>query len=299
MRKHFPDIRISFSLGNQTFDVLNLVYERFERVIPSHMHGKGCYEVHYISEGYGHACIDGVHYEITPGTLYVTGPQVEHSQIPLPEDPMCEYCIYFRISRRSETDSQSVEDAAICSLIADTPFWFGQDRCQLHPLFTALFQILSHRPIGFLAETDALLRQIVIRLVRNYGKSSNKIILPPCPDPSGHASVIIEEYFLYEYAHLSLEELSARLGISVRQTERFIFALYGKTFLQKKTEARMSAAALLLEHTQKSITQLSEELGYSSLEHFSSAFKNYYHNSPTQYRRSCKNKLPLFFRNLS
>lgn len=289
MLKHYPDIHISFSLGNYTFDVLNLVYEQFCRVIPSHMHGKGCYEIHYISEGYGHACINGVSYEITPGTLYVTGPHVEHSQIPKPENPMCEYCIYFRISPRPETDLSPVRDTAISSAFADTPFWFGQDACQVRPLLISLFQTLSHLPIGYLSEADALLRQIVIRLVRNYKKPADRKAPITHTDTSVHASVIIEEYFLYEYAHLSLEELSARLGIGIRQTERSIFALYGKTFLQKKTEARMSAAAILLEHTPKGITQLSEELGYSSVEHFSSAFKRYYHSSPTQYRRSRKN----------
>lgn len=288
MRKHYPDIRISFPLGKYTFDILNLVYEQFCRIIPSHMHGKDCYEIHYISEGYGHTCINGVYHEITPRTLYITGPHVEHSQIPLPENPMCEYCIYLRISSRPENELSKGDDAAISSAFADTPFWFGQDTCQLHPLFTSLFQLLSHRPAGYLAEADALLRQIVIRLVRNYGKTTGSSVPLQRPDTSGLASVIIEEYFLYEYAHLSLEELSARLGIGVRQTERSIFALYGKTFLQKKTEARMSAAAILLEHTQKNITELSEELGYSSVEHFSSAFKKYYQSSPTQYRRQCK-----------
>lgn len=288
MRKQYSDILLSFPLGNYLFDTLNLVYERFERVIPSHIHGKGCYEIHYISEGYGHTCIDGISHEITPGTLYVTGPHIEHSQIPNLENPMCEYCIYFRISRRPENEFSESDDAQLSTLFADTCFWFGQDACQLRPLFISLFQVLSYRPVGYLAEADAILRQIVIRLVRNYGKITGNSTSPSCPDASGHVSVIIEEYFLYEYAHLSLEELSARLGIGVRQTERSIFALYGKTFLQKKTQARMSAAAILLEHTQKSITQLSEELGYSSVEHFSSAFKNYYHSSPTQYRRSHK-----------
>ncbi|MGI6018279.1 MAG: helix-turn-helix domain-containing protein [Marvinbryantia sp.] len=288
MRKHYPDIPVSFSLGNYTFDVLNLVYEQFCRVIPSHTHGKGCYEIHYISEGCGSARINGISYEITPGTLYVTGPHVEHAQIPYPENPMCEYCIYFRISNHPENDFPKSEDAIISSAFAATPFWFGQDACQLRPLFLSLFRVLSYRPTGYLAEADALLRQIVIRLVRNYKKPAERNARLPLSDTSGHASVIIEEYFLYEYAHLSLEELSARLGVGIRQTERSIYALYGKTFLQKKKEARMSAAAILLEHTQKSITQLSEELGYSSVEHFSSAFKNYYHSSPTQYRRSHK-----------
>lgn len=98
-------------------------------------------------------------------------------------------------------------------------------------------------------------------------------------------AVIIEDYFLYEYQNLSLEELAVKLGLGTRQTERLLQKHYGKTFLQKKTEARMSAAAILLTDSSRSITSVAEALGYSSIEHFSSAFKNYYQVSPRQYRK--------------
>ena len=96
---------------------------------------------------------------------------------------------------------------------------------------------------------------------------------------------MIEEYFLYQYRSLSLEDLAKRLGLSTRQTERLLQKQYGKTFLQKKTEARMSAAAILLSNAEYSITSIAEELGYSSIEHFTSAFRNYYDMSPRQYRK--------------
>ena len=51
--------------------------------------------------------------------------------------------------------------------------------------------------------------------------------------------MIIEDYFLYEYQNLSLEELAVKLGLGTRQTERLLPKHYGKTFLQKKTEARI------------------------------------------------------------
>ena len=65
-----------------------------------------------------------------------------------------------------------------------------------------------------------------------------------------------------------LEELAVKLGLGTRQTERLLQKHYGKTFLQKKTEARMSAAAILLTDSSRSITSVAEALGYSSIEHF-------------------------------
>ena len=99
-------------------------------------------------------------------------------------------------------------------------------------------------------------------------------------------SMIIEEYFLYEYRTLSLDILADRLKLSTRQTQRLLQEYYGKTFQQKKAEARMSAASILLGEKNRSIASIAEELGYSSAEHFSSAFKKYYQVSPGSYRRN-------------
>ena len=60
---------------------------------------------------------------------------------------------------------------------------------------------------------------------------------------------------------------------------------YGKTFQQKKAEARMSAAAILLSDKSRSIASIAEALRYSSGEHFSSAFRKYYNTNPREYRK--------------
>ena len=133
-------------------------------------------------------------------------------------------------------------------------------------------------------QAEALLRQLFVKLVRSYEKTmSNKASVRP--HSTDKTSVIIDEYFLYQYHSLSLEDLAKRLGLSTRQTGRLLQKQYGKTFLQKKTEARMSAAAILLSNAEYSITSIVEELGYSSIEHFTSAFRNYYATSPRQYRK--------------
>lgn len=56
--------------------------------------------------------------------------------------------------------------------------------------------------------------------------------------------------------------------------------------MQKKTQARMSAASMMLINSSDSISKIAEDVGYSSIEHFSAAFKKYYGTAPTQYRKS-------------
>lgn len=289
MQIKYTDIDIRFSLESSSFTVLNLVYERFLRSIPKHSHSNRSYEIHYISSGYGNAVIDGVHYHLVPNTLFVTGPGIEHEQIPEPSNPMEEYCIYLKtnVSRKGIHSSAANQ---IVSLFEATPFWFGPDNGNMRHIMEKLFSEMEHHTLGYKLQVESLLQQCIIELVRNYLSST------PTKAATSHASfprsnlfeqkyIILEECFLYEYQGITLANLSNRLGLSCRQTERLLKEHYGKTFLQKRNDARMSAAAIFLVTTRKSITEISIELGYSSVEHFSNAFRNFYQMSASHFRK--------------
>ena len=49
-----------------------------------------------------------------------------------------------------------------------TPFWFGQDTHNVSPLVEDLFTELENRYTGYQLQVESLLRQILIRLVRNF-----------------------------------------------------------------------------------------------------------------------------------
>lgn len=96
---------------------------------------------------------------------------------------------------------------------------------------------------------------------------------------------IIEDHFLFQYQHSSLEELSSQLSLSTRQTQRLIKKLYGKTYIQKRIEARMSMAATFLTETELSVSEISVKLGFATMEHFSHTFKNYFGINAKDYRQ--------------
>lgn len=294
MIQKFNDINIRFTIADTMFQTLNLICEEFQRTIPTHAHGSGSYELHYISKGRGRALINGKHYPLIPGTLYITGPHVEHAQSPLPEDPMLEYCIYLKITQKRRTASSYPEsESEILNSFKKTDFWYGQDSQYAGEIILELFREITEKKKGWQMQAEALLKQMLIYLIRNYDQ--NELALPPSHTGlSDKTAVIIEDYFLYQYQNLSLEELANQLGLSTRQTERLLQKQYGKTFLRKKTEAKMSAASTLLSETSQSITSIAEALGYSSIEHFSSAFKKYYHCSPRQYRQKTEQQLSSF-----
>ena len=281
MKTSYHDIDILFTVENVKIHALNIVFELFTRTIPSHSHGNNCYEIHYIPAGYGKLVANGQYYDISPNTLFVTGPHIEHAQTPLQSDPMQEYCIYIKIRGLSS----EMKDTPVLSAFTSTPFWIGQDTQGVHALMKQLFYELEHSYTGQQDLIRLFLSQLLIFTVRNYEERtvSNPLLsYNILPDSK---AVIMDEYFLYEYQTLSLEDLSGRLNLSMRQTQRLLMDYYGKSFQQKKAEARMSVAAILLSDQSLSITVIAEKLGYSSIEHFSSSFRKFYNMSPREFRK--------------
>ncbi len=257
----------------------NIIFAPFLKPIPAHSHGTGCYEIHFIPAGRGILQTESGQYAIEPDTLFVTGPHISHAQAPDLECPMQEYCVYLR------TEHSEKNHSPIWDIFCRTPFWFGQDDGEIRGIFQHIFHEFAQKRTGYSVQIQLLLSQLIIKLTRNYETTKNTDALSILPSCSDQITFVIEECFLYEYRTLTLQSLAKRLQFSPRQTQRLLKNYYGSTFQQKKQEARLSAAVALLHNSQKHIAEISEELGFSSPEHFSSAFKKVYGISPSCYRK--------------
>ena len=135
--------------------------------------------------------------------------------------------------------------------------------------------------------SETLVRQIIILLVRMYRQQMNlkpAVMSAPVLTRAGFMP-IIEDAFFYRYRTLSLSDLAQLLGLSVRQTQRVLKDNFGKTFSQKLADARMAAASQFLINTNLTISEISDRLGFSSIEHFSAAFRRYMDISARDYRK--------------
>ncbi|MFV0342592.1 MAG: AraC family transcriptional regulator [Anaerocolumna sp.] len=276
----YNNLNYSFVIEDNTYQISMASYNKFDCIVPSHRHSKNSFEIHYIPEGYGNALIDGVEYHISPNTLFITGPHVEHSQTPHLSNPMSEYCIYMKV----QLNNQKHKDFITKSLF-DNVFWFGQDKQNIHLFLQFIFQELESLNVGREQELNSLFQLLVIHVIRNFDTTT-------LPKPiSYHQNILeepfllIEEQFLSEYKTLTLNDLSEKIGLSSRQTERLLKQYYNSNFQKKKTEARMAAAASLLSNTEETITIIAEKTGYSSSEYFAHAFKKFYKISASDYRK--------------
>lgn len=278
------NLNITFFIGKYRITILKFTYECQTWNTPSHSHSSNSYELHYIPQGKGTLISSQKSYDLYPNVLYTTGPHIEHQQYPDPSEPTFEYCIYLRIEElHTKQRRKDAEQENIMELFLNYPFWYGTDQADLPVTLEQIRrEIFEPKPAAGLM-LEALFIQFMVKVLRNYKPASNAAITS-IPVPLIKAYILIEDSFLLEYDTITLEELSRRLGLSTRQTSRILFDRYGQNFTQKRTGARMAAAATFLKEGRLSVSEISARLGYSCPNHFHAAFKKYYHMTATEYK---------------
>lgn len=257
--------------------------EKLRYQIPAHRHSQIGYEFHYTESGRGSVIIDGRTYAIEKGTFYVTGPGVVHAQFSSEENPIIEYCIYLECKQKGLSKKNPLK------LFVDTTFWFGKDWEHLYYIMLQLIQENRNPGVDTELISEVLLKQFIIMATRLYRNNSNQKSAS-LSRMNTRVSLIpmIDDVFCYQFQDLTLSKLADMLNLSARQTQRLIKENFGKTFSQKLTEARMAAAEQMLLNSNLSITEISERLGYASIEYFSGVFRRLKHCSPSQFRSDGK-----------
>lgn len=252
---NISDANISFQLDNLKIKIIQISYGVFYAPYPKHRHGNRFYEAHLVCGGKGTLIADGAEYPLSAGVLYMTGPGVTHEQLTDTTDPMDEYCFQFEISERKGKSSRTSE------LIKNTHFWFGTDTQNTRLLFDMLTAEDEKRETGFGKSVVNLASELLIWLARSYS-GSEKAVDYTRITPDDKRMIIVDDSFLYNHATLTLEELSRKLNLSMRQTQRFLKKNYGKTFMHMRAEARKNKAQELI-RAGYSLSEAASAVGYA------------------------------------
>lgn len=101
---------------------------------------------------------------------------------------------------------------------------------------------------------------------------------------------IIENILLNFGSDITLGDVAAQLNLGKKQTTRIIRKNYNSTFAEMLRERRLNAALYLLANTDKSISEIVENINFSSESYFYSKFKENYGVTPLEYRAKNRNK---------
>lgn len=101
----------------------------------------------------------------------------------------------------------------------------------------------------------------------------------------------IKRYLLEHYCEpVTLEIMSEQLYTSQQHINRILKKIYNQTFTQYITGLRMTKAVKELTGTDKSVTEIAYDTGYSSVHSFYSVFRRFYECTPIEYRKKHREK---------
>ncbi len=264
----FMMAKIFFTLADFRFQVMTEAY-------PSHYHGINTLEIHFIKKGSGTVIINNTEYKVNNNWFYVIPSFVSHTQIPDKNNPLEKYSIYLLIDKTRGFENY---------LPLLDRYYIGEDIYNTVAFFDLLLNEFQNKKFGYNEIVVSCFKSIIVNLLRNVKieekKESNWKI--------DSIQFQIEETMLNEFQNITIEALANKFYMSVRELQRYLKENYKKTFNELKKEARMSYASNKLIYSDLSIAEIAENCGYSSLEHFSYAFKEYYKISPLKYRQERK-----------
>lgn len=219
------DFMLEFEWDGIVFEFANCSGGILREKIGMHSHSKNSFELHFITGGEGILATPHGSYNMAAGNFFVTGPFEEHSQIPSEKNPVSDIYIYIQIKKIKRSGKLSKK-------FMQTPFFF----CQSFDMQIAqrIADEFRNKYIGWQYAVMGLMQNLLTDISRLYMPAVHEL-----QDENENLNekrfMIIEKMFLYE-SGFTLSELSSRIGLCERQTQRLLKKYYGKTFREKVRE---------------------------------------------------------------
>ena len=158
-----------------------------------------------------------------------------------------------------------------------------------------LMKILSsayHESIGHRSFRDLMVKNLMECFFLTLLRDHEKDLVFPDHTRVRHSEnlIFLLKYLQEHYNTISLPELSQLFNYSERQVQRILRANTGLTFTELVQSMRMKEAARLLRDSRYPVSRIAADVGYANQGNFRKIFRNTYHMSPAEYRRSMANQ---------
>ncbi len=202
------------------------------------------------------------------------------------EEPTALMFIAFRVDN---LDKQEEFLQLMLNIFADTVFYDSHGK--LYSFYTSIYNEGINEHFGHFSIINNLLNIILINMLRLSGEDSYKNISNAISTKKSNPIISKATHYIHNNIkeNIKISELAKDLNIS----EIYLYKLFkehlGKSPQQFLNDYRIQKAKEYLVGKYHSIMTISDELGYSSSNHFSKAFKNATGLSPNQWRSQIKN----------
>lgn len=251
-------------------------------------HTHNYFEINYVAQGTCTFVFEKTNRVLSEGELCIIAPSSEHDLVI--DDDSTVFCIMLR---------KSTFDTTFFSLMSRKDL--------LSYFFRTILQDDSHANyLLFFAENNTWLKTIVrnamgesykndvysntcciswinllfSNLLRNYSKTLQFYNYQMGSDFS-----LVLQYIQHNYQTLTLSSLAEMFHYSEPHLCTLIKQNTGHNFTELIKRLRMADAVDYLTNTNQKISEIAEQIGYNSADHFSRVFRGTYHMSPQEYRK--------------
>lgn len=154
------------------------------------------------------------------------------------------------------------------------------------PLHTAIREVLSCRFVGPLKKLFLYSKALEILVLQADAFEQAQAPRRHARTDHDQERLLFARDYLVQHLALppSLPELARLAGLNEFKLKKGFKELFGQTVFNYLSDYRLADAKAQLQERQKTVSELAFELGYSSVQHFSAAFKKKFGVSPTALR---------------
>jgi AraC-like DNA-binding protein len=257
-------------------DIVFVYHLRDERQIAwhgrRHNHGSELYELHYFISGSGSFRNGSGIWTISPGTLHITLPSVEHQIIATDiRKPITYYAVLFSASGDEELREllARLGPDSLPSDIGTSRRFFFADLLERHFSGRAdLVLAARHNFMAFLYDLAA-------------GSASHGAV------DNAHVEKALAIMQLSIEKELDLADICRRLQLSREHFVRVFSERMGMPPMKYYARLKIEAARAMLSSTNLRIQEIADKLGYANQFNFTRTFRRLADMSPTEYRARC------------
>lgn len=245
-------------------------------------HFHSFFEIHYVLNGRMHIMIDDQDMELHCGDVCIIPPKMVHYIYPDEGSHRVGFRFFYKQMKGGEQNGLFARFQNAFGGLGQA--YILQER--------ELFQQCIHASRKAFSETapanivDELLFIALDVLSYSVLETDVEKKTYPCTYTDSFLTEQIEDYLNSHYQGVpKLEELADSLKLSVRQTQRVIFRLFGMNFSRLVTAKRLTVARFLLHRTGSSIEEIACRVGFCDKPYFYRKFSACYGITPVQYRK--------------
>lgn len=294
---YWDHLNIKVRIGSLLFDFLlndNIVPRPLTYFQEKHNHA--AYEIQVILSGSGNLILDEMEQKLESSTIHIIGPNIFHSIMTDPVQPVTRSTVRFTFRDTYENDHwyPSAETNQIKSALSGLTYCQLSNKARNENILQLIRQICSEietPSLGSYTNVQSLFAQIVIAIVRMISLDREMSVEFPMPSKvkDDLRSNIIDGFFMSYRQNLTIEMLANQLSLSTKQVNRLIHKHFQTTFKQKLLNTRVEVAKDLLRTTDMSVERIAEEVGYTSENYFYQLFQQKTGMTPSEYRARIQN----------